>query len=302
MVLDWNDVAGDGVTYEIQQKIVKRFWPDEWKTLLEGFTVSSVVIGGLEFGKSYEHRVGAFRGNQEAWSESYTTEVPIPFVGHQADHTVKYGMGVLPVALRPSPAASAVIAAAIDSAVDAWNKAVFYVVTPPPHVLFCTGDDCMTSSVDRNTDGRTVTIYAGAVSCGITAACVGPADGSELTGYIDEEGHMKDLLMVIEEPARMGSTRYYWTNDPDLHRKRLSDGSLQFYLPAVLMHEFGHAAGLHDLYLYGPGKGKQYSGHVMRSPEYEKRGEIVPHTSVPDKDIDHLHDVYRNHTPHPTAD
>ena len=327
MNLDWDDVPGEGVTYEVQQK--KPRWgpiPDGWETLLDGFTVSGVVIGGLEFGKEYHHRVRAFRDDQVSnWSEEHPTTVPIPFLGHQGDHTVKYKKVWVSASAEPPPAADvAVFSTAIASAADEWNEAVFYVVTPPPHVLFCEGNECMSSSVDRNKDGRTITIYVGAVSCGSTVACIGPAFESDhdylvdlsildyvATDWFDEYGHMKDLQMRIEEPATYKNpftnevTPFYWTNDPDLHRRKHDSGDgIWYYLPAMPMHEFGHAAGLHDLHLYdGSPKGK-YSGHVMLAPEYKERGiigffdRIVPYTSIPDKDRDHLLHVYRNHTTH----
>ena len=298
IVLDWDDVPG-GVTYEVQQKKPKWMWPDDWITLpFDRFTIamtgSGALIGELQFDKSYEHRVRASRGGQaSAWSESFKTKVPLPYIGHQADHTVKYRIGALPPAGTQTPRPAVVILTAITSATAEWNKAV---ATPAPEVLFCVEGSCN----NRNTDGRTVTIYAGAVSCGFLAVCLAPADGFNFTDFFDKDGHMKDLLIVIEEPAWMGRTPYYWTNDPDQHRKIFGTG-LRYYLPAVFMHEFGHPAGLHDLYKF-----ETYSGHVMWSPDYEKfelssfSNAIVPHTSIPDKDRDHMRDLYRNHTPHPT--
>ena len=325
MVLDWDDVAGPGVTYEVQQwdRVLGPVYT--WKTLPFGdFTItfdgSSAVIGGLKFDKVYDHRVRAKRGELYSdWTDRFKTEVPIPFIGHQADHTVKYEN--VWVSAEPPPAADvAAITAAIGNAVDEWNEAVYYVVTPPPHVLFCTGDDCKTSSVDRNTDGRKITIYAGKVDCGVTVACVGPTYGSDYdhlinlaalnfvaSDWVDENGHMKALQMRIEEPAFYGTTPYHWTNNPEEHRRRHNSGiGIWYYLPAMLMHEFGHAAGLHDLYNYDPSPNGKYSGHVMLAPEYKKFEflwyKIFPYTSVPSKDVDYLLDVYRNHTTHQTSD
>ena len=58
------------------------------------------------------------------------------------------------------------------------------------------------------------------------------------------------------------------------------------------MHEFGHAAGLTDL--YGAKYGNKYQGYLMK--------ETFGFTGIPQLDIDYLHQVYRNghgSVPHP---
>ena len=150
--------------------------------------------------------------------------------------------------------------------------------------------------MNRNTDSRTVIINVvssgGGGACGRTIACVKSRDGS-IFNYADAAGHMYNLEIVIEEPSsdyvESGGiayyTRYIWTNDRNKHRK-FAIGGKYVYLPAILIHEFGHAVGMDDLYKFG-----EYTGHIMYSPDKQ--------TSIPNKDRDHLREVYRHHTTHP---
>lgn len=124
IVLDWYTVPGTGVTYEVQQKVVRPgILPDSWKKLpfskyLISITDSKATIGGMDRDSIYYHRVRALRdGKYSAWSYEHETQVLLPFIGHQADHTVKYVLGEMP---RPMPDltssgnTSAIIAAPIS--------------------------------------------------------------------------------------------------------------------------------------------------------------------------------------------
>ena len=62
------------------------------------------------------------------------------------------------------------------------------------------------------------------------------------------------------------------------------------YLPMAMMHEFGHTLGLEELYLLD----KSYPGYVMYKPP-----EDGVYTAVPQKDVEYVRQVYRNHTPQP---
>ena len=298
----------------MQQKKPRKWWPDpKWKTLdCDSFTIecdgSSVLIGGLDYDSDYRHRVRTLRGGQTSeWSEEHDTKVPLPFLGHQADHTVKYRIGVMPTP-APNVASSVdpgvVIPTAIPMAVAAWNNAV---ATPSPHVLFCEGDACTVNNADRNTDGRDVTVEVESGGLGKGIATVKPRSTS--AGWADDNDHINDLEMVIEEPARQPdpfnpskTLRIIWTNDTAVHGKKVdgSGGSSRYYyLPTVVMHEFGHAAGLEDLYLLDDGHLCRllgictYSGYIMGNAEKE--------TTIPSKDKEYLRDVYRDHDPHATA-
>ena len=302
MRLEWDDVPGARVTYEVEQR-KPRWWiiPDpKWQKLpfddfLIDFNSSSALISGLDYDSKYHHRIRALRGGQfSEWSKQYETKVPLPFIGHQADHTVKYELGVMPT-LAPVPTPDdpgVVIPTAIDTAADAWNEAVS---TSEPYLLFCKGKECESPS-DLNTDGRTViiTTVSEYPDCGYFSVCVKSRDGSS-NNYVDTNGHMNNLEIIIEEPATqmyesgglLLSQRFRWTNNRNLHDKLHEEEGKYQYFPPVVMHEFGHAAGLHDLYNFSL---KKYVGYIMFQPEKQ--------TSVPKEDRDYLRDVYRNHSPH----
>ena len=158
----------------------------------------------------------------------------IPYLGHQADFTVRYRVGKMPATYTPTPTPTpfigpvvppgtplpdpgVVIPTAIPLAAGAWNNAV---ATPWPHVFFCEKDtgDCDT----KNTDGNTVVVDVvdGGVdktaktwnptnsSCGHGTACVKPNPIlASLNLNPPGNGHMGNLSMLIEEPAWLGEKR-----------------------------------------------------------------------------------------------
>ena len=235
----------------------------------------------------------------------------IPYLGHQADFTVEYRIGTpvptptptpTPDPLNPTPPspqlpnAAVIIPTAIPDAAEAWNDAVS---TSWPHVLMCEEGNCGS----RNTDKKwvVVDVVDGSVhktssllnplntSCGYGTACVKPSPILSVWNLDPPgNGHMGNLSMLIEEPAWLGETRAVWTDVPSLHddEVRLRDGTKGVYRHAlaVVMHEFGHAAGLDDL--YKEEYGGKYPGYVM---EDERET-----TSIPDLDRDYLRQVYRN--------
>ena len=193
----------------------------------------------------------------------------------------------------PSTDPGVVIPTAIAHAVVAWNEAV---ATPWPHVLFCEGSGCTINGVDRNTDGRSIVINTefGTRERGI--AHVKPP-------FSDALEHISAPIMIIEVPARRrhpyapGRTlTLVWVNDPDMHNKEVGGNRNRryYYAPRTIMHEFGHAAGLEDLYLLECGLlGCGYGDYIM--------GRAEKPTAIPNEDRDYLRDVYYNHTPHPAS-
>ena len=133
----------------------------------------------------------------------------------------------------------------------------------------------------------------GGDDCGKKTACVKPKNRatdslpflSEILGKPFGWGaHMKNMIMVIEEPAWAffggEHTRYIWTNDRILHDTDAGNDAIFYYLPALLMHEFGHPAGLTDLY------GDKYASYLMNPAFFA--------TAIPTPDIGYVKQVYRN--------
>ncbi len=205
-----------------------------------------------------------------------------------------------------------VFGTAIPAGIEEWNNAV---ATPWPHVWFCDASDPACSA--RNTDNhviqvKTVPGVKGStrsqerVHCGLAAACAHTnVANSEHTGDgelpLIPENAITRATILFEEPA-WGRTdggldyRYYWTDVVAYHRKgvtvRTSGGGLQdgSYLhgKTTVMHEFGHVAGLSDLYLYetvATPAAPLYPGYIM-----DTQGS----NSLPLKDIAYLRQVYRN--------
>ena len=312
IVLEWDEVSGADVTYLVQQRRPGWLFSGPWRTLAyDTFTLdgssnlnyiadTSVVVGNLDDEESYEHRVRSVRGGQFSdWSESLDAPLPLPHHGRQADHTVQYVWGS--PALTPTPGGPAillprvVIPTAVAKAIDAWHADVTYSL---PYVFICPVVQC----AGRHDDGRRVIINIvngnAEGNCGDFAACIRATDGPpKILG--DRDGYVKNLEIRIEEPAFQfvpheelaTNLQYVWTNAPKLHRRIVPGMAALFqYLPMAMMHEFGHTLGLEELYLLD----KSYPGYVMYKPP--KDG---VYTAVPQKDIEYVRQVYRNHTPQP---
>ena len=315
LVISWTAVSGSNIEYEVQEKALR--WgplPDTWVSLAT--TSDTKVVLHVEPDKDYRHRVQSRRGDlTSAWVEK-SIHTPPMFLGHQADHTVQYLIGT------PSPPRSgydptgydpqAAMPTAIAKGIKEWNTSS--VASSGPRIQLCTRGpyDCR----GRKDDGRTVTLnIRGGDGCG-TAACV----SQRYSEVADANGHVNNLEIILEEPSRiftMGKrkklkpqewevpptvSRYYWTNDKSQHMKEIklenypeepnahADTEYRHfyaYLPRTVMHEFGHALGLHDLYRSSKG----YGGYLMGSDE-------AAYTEIPRKDLDYLREVYRDHTAH----
>ena len=306
--LDWSDAAGIGITYEVEHRVkrvpllpVYGWHPLPHRDIKIVFNrgpgiITGAVISGLDYDHTYKHRIRAKRGSQYSGWVEIETKVPLPNLGHAGDHTVKYQLGAIPTprpGATPSTDPGIVIPTAIAQAVVAWNEAV---ATPWPHVLFCEGSGCTINGVDRNTDGRSIVINTefGTRERGI--AHVKPP-------FSDALEHISAPIMIIEVPARRrhpyapGRTlTLVWVNDPDMHNKEVGGNRNRryYYAPRTIMHEFGHAAGLEDLYLLECGLlGCGYGDYIM--------GRAEKPTAIPNEDRDYLRDVYYNHTPHPAS-
>ena len=209
---------------------------------------------------------------------------PLPAIGHQKDHTSVYVVDSLPTPL-PSPAnahdppdPAVVFPTAIAYAVDAWGDAVS---GSWPNVVICERDSSGCNS--RNDDRQTTTLKVG--NCGVSTACVEGPFGSH------PDDHVPSMTMIIEEPAWSGETkRVYWTvhnvGQQELAPGPNGESRVLWYLPGVLMHEFGHTIGLTDL----GGRSVYYNGYVwsiMARNAYD-------FDSIPDKDEDYVEQVYRN--------
>ena len=87
--------------------------------------------------------------------------------------------------------------------------------------------------------------------------------------------HLANMTMVFEEPAcvwddsQNAAIRHYWTDIPELHERfpptpGFPEG-IMVHTPATAIHEFGHTAGLWDLYkaTLAAAESTPYPGYVM---------------------------------------
>ena len=175
---------------------------------------------------------------------------------------------------------------AITHAVAQWNQATSSVF---PWLRFCELGVCD----ERNTDNHLVWVtseddtHGG--GCAGSVGCI--RGGPRL---FDPTSHIGSVTMVLEEPAFVGAVRYYWTDDLSLdeheiygpsHTPPVLLGRLK-YAKSLVAHEFGHTAGLTDLYRYRLNNGdEKYEGYLMS----EHASSTVPGT-----DLRYLQQAYRN--------
>ena len=159
--------------------------------------------------------------------------------------------------------ASPTIKYGTQRAVDEWNRATPWSAeggniefcqrsgdtTAPPSSTICTPLGRPNQSVD---DGRTVTITT---TDGVTGDhCTGIKSLACIKPTFERGQRIENQTIYIKDPAvipinsSQPDTPVIWTLDPNRHNEREFDEngnvkSIKLYLPAVIMHELGHAAG-----------------------------------------------------------
>ena len=94
--------------------------------------------------------------------------------------------------------------------------------------------------------------------------------------------HLGKETLHFEYPPEPGHGNYFWTRDPTKSGVTIR-GVTYLYMPAYMMHEIGHSAGLDH---------PSVVDNVMSSP-------IEDHVLVPDADDkDAMKSIYNNHTAH----
>ena len=294
ITLQWNAVPLAG-RYEVQQK-VRDFWPDwfdDWETLpFENvdvtITATKATVENLRYGKddtNYEHRVRMVNAaGPSEWSSSVRMELPeLDALGQQHDHTVRYRIGSMTVAVGPPDGVAnpaSIVPQAVPTAAAAWNA-----MMSTHDLLICREGigNCDT----RNSDGHTITVTlmddspnnpnANGTCKGGSYACV-----QSLPPNIS--GHAGDADIILEEPAWGWGERYRWTLEYSLHGRYIGDHLPDERWAVVgisLVHEFGHTLGIPDL-------ASKYHAGVMSNDH-------ASYPNVADADIDYLRKIYSGH-------
>ena len=264
-----------------------------------------MIIKGFQFRATYEHRVQAKRNGVATDWAYHSTEMPYPFLGRQADHTVQYVVGTpAPTGTTtgvPIPDPDDVLASSLPTAAAAWNNAV---AGGAAGVRVCADGQCPGPHDDQRV------LYVNIVPpnrlgpCTGDRACIRAIDEGRLA---DSDGHMKSLALWIAQPgvhkdiyARIIKV-YIWTDDPTVQGREVMGVEARShpgvapkwgYLPQTLMHELGHAIGLHDLYEFR--QRIPPTGYLMDTLDFDQNPGI---TAVPTADAAQVEDVYDGHTP-----
>ena len=204
--------------------------------------------------------------------------------------------------------ASLTIKTGTQRAVDEWNRAMPWKAeggnvefchrsgdtTTLPSSTICTPPAKPNKSVD---DGRTVTITT--IDGETSDHCI-RIDSLACIKPVFREGQaIENQTIYIKDPAYIPNdygeleTIVIWTLDPNRHNEGEEDEngnvtSVELYLPAVIMHELGHAAGLGELRDM-----PEYEGTVMHwnTDDFTDETEptdIVELTTVSDTDAEYL--------------
>ncbi len=308
LFLDWDSATVPNVSYKVQiyakTKASAMGLVNAWADLpVNNFTInflgSAAIVGGLDFNRTYPFRVvNVKRGTNgqddlETIGPELPAKVPLPFWGHQADHTVQYVLGT--PAATPGPTSASppniqdIIDDAIDLAAQEWNSSSI--------VRICKQGECPTGVDDRKRVTITIT---GKSTCGVACVCAVTCGNDLDPPYGDHTGHSNHLEMIILQPPSEGRQPLVWTNTygDDSEEVPGHPGHRYEYLPDVIMHEFGHTLGLLDLneyagiwHLLSLGLLGGYDEYIMGWPD-------KPFETLPSKDVEYLGDVYRNHTAH----
>ena len=198
---------------------------------------------------------------------------------HQQDRTVAYTMGTTTL---PTLSQAASAAASRWTAVGRMEGKDLSV---------CNGN------CSANSDGFLITVK----TTNNSAHCDNGA--SRKSAYMDltvavGHRHIWDSDLVIEEPPvgqisvqdHLGQIVHYpaqkflWTDTASDHNQLVrAGGDVRYkFLPAVVLHEFGHALGLDDLV------GFKWDGYLMKTAGTK--------TSVPSPDAEYLKQVYTTNT------
>ena len=235
-------------------------------------------------------------------TSSYDLDVIVseamPAFGHQSDYVVQYEVGA---SMPTSGPEATLFPWAITQAADKWDTKA---TASTPKVRFChkvepgivPGEGVCPAGA--NADGTTVDVARVTNQpCFVRRNPNNPNDDED--GYAcahsaTSGGHMTSRYIWIELPSNvkrlengmMVDYEVKWHDVAPLdHHQITSTRTLYVYLRRVVMHEFGHTAGLVDLDNYpvlGP-----FTGFVMSYGTKKT-------TTVPDRDIEYLKQVYRN--------
>ena len=311
MILKWNAASESNQSFHLYQRRATGGSTQPWYTLPDSdhdYTLSmgavNAVIDQLATGETYDYKLVMLADGKRREADFLRVDMPVRIRtrGHQADHIIAYDYNSVefPSSIRST------LESAITTGAHAWNNGISAFSTPPT-VAFCRLSNC----AGRNTDGHVATIkvvngQAGnkqeghtidislAASCGWSIACVTDLP----TVLVDGRTHITNQTMKYEEPAWYYSkknkthTLYRWTTTWSLRgTKGTNSDGVEYtyrYLPGVVMHEFGHTAGLDDLYNHKYQNGiSKYPGYLM---EY-----VRPQTTIPRQDILYLRENHRHY-------